>query len=309
MTKRVFALFWAVAAFFCTVATAGGEPYSVAKWKGNAKCAVSYTFDDGLKDQYTLLFPVLKECGIRATFWLVGNKIGDPSGFRSKVERHTPVMTWDDVKEMADAGQEMSSHGLNHISCAKLANDEIVREVVGNKKLIKEKTGIEPVTFAYPFNARTNKLKEPVTGLVEAQGLVGSRCRQKAFGGGLEPEKARNLVENAKKKGDWLVFMTHGIERGYDSFDDPEAFFDHLRWVAKERDVWVAPWKDVCIYEKLREAVLLDFGFSEDGMVKVTPSVNGLDKELYAAKLTLIDEKGVPVHDFDPFAGPFTLRP
>lgn len=301
-----------VFAAICIMASAqlfaqDGE-FSIAKWRGNAQCALSYTFDDGLADQYTLAFPVMKECGIRGTFWLVGSKISNPSGFRSRVERHTPTMTWEMVKEMAAAGQEMSSHGFAHAKLAQMDNDAIIKEVLDNKRLLKEKAGIDALTFAYPFNAKINKNKESIVELVESQGLIGSRRAQKAFGGGITPEKAKALVERAKKKHEWLVFMTHGIARGYDAFKDPQVFYSHLRWVSKEPGIWIAPFCEVCAYEKERNATTLEFEKLEDGSLRVTPKVEGLDASLFKEPLTLVDASGKVVMDFNPFEGAFIIN-
>ena len=37
------------------------QEVTVARWLGNARAAVSHTFDDGLMDQYTLAFPELQK--------------------------------------------------------------------------------------------------------------------------------------------------------------------------------------------------------------------------------------------------------
>ena len=42
----------------------------VAPYKGDRVCAISYTFDDGLQEHYTLLFPKLEKYGFKGTFWI-----------------------------------------------------------------------------------------------------------------------------------------------------------------------------------------------------------------------------------------------
>ena len=39
----------------------------VAPYKGDRVCAISYTFDDGLQEHYTLLFPKLEKYGFKGT--------------------------------------------------------------------------------------------------------------------------------------------------------------------------------------------------------------------------------------------------
>ena len=44
----------------------------VAKYKGDKACAISYTFDDGLAEHYTLVAPQLERRGFRGTFFING---------------------------------------------------------------------------------------------------------------------------------------------------------------------------------------------------------------------------------------------
>ena len=37
------------------------QSISIAKYADNRQAAISFTFDDGLKEQYTILFPKMKE--------------------------------------------------------------------------------------------------------------------------------------------------------------------------------------------------------------------------------------------------------
>ena len=75
------------------------------------KCVVTYTFDDGLADQYTIAYPMFRKAGLPATFFIIGSKVGDPLGIRSKAERNTPLMTWDQIRDMSTNGMEIASHG------------------------------------------------------------------------------------------------------------------------------------------------------------------------------------------------------
>jgi hypothetical protein len=40
------------------------------------RLGLSRTFDDGIQDQYTLAYPELKKSGLRATFGIIGSKVG-----------------------------------------------------------------------------------------------------------------------------------------------------------------------------------------------------------------------------------------
>ena len=47
------------------------------------RCAVTYTFDDGLADQYEVAFPMFRNAGLQATFFPITDKVGDPKGLMS----------------------------------------------------------------------------------------------------------------------------------------------------------------------------------------------------------------------------------
>lgn len=51
------------------------QSISIAKFADNRKAAISFTFDDGLKEQYSILFPKMKELGIKGTFCLIGSRM------------------------------------------------------------------------------------------------------------------------------------------------------------------------------------------------------------------------------------------
>ena len=49
---------------------------SIAQYRGGRDAAISYTFDDGLLEQYTLVFPELEKRNIKATFAVNGGWMG-----------------------------------------------------------------------------------------------------------------------------------------------------------------------------------------------------------------------------------------
>lgn len=49
-------------------AFAANREVYVAKYKHDKICAISYTFDDGLAEHYTIVFPELEKRGFKGTF-------------------------------------------------------------------------------------------------------------------------------------------------------------------------------------------------------------------------------------------------
>ena len=115
------------------------QKISIAKYADNCQAAISFTFDDGLKEQYSILFPKMKELGIKGTFCLIGSRME----FQPKnPEKQT--FSWEQAKEMAQDGQEITSHGYNHKNVTKLTAEELRYEVQHNDTLIYQHTGFFP---------------------------------------------------------------------------------------------------------------------------------------------------------------------
>ena len=111
---------------FTWVSAAFGQPdIHVARWLGDRQAAISYTFDDGLLEHYTMVFPRLKQLGLKASFCIIGSKVG-------RDQKGTPCMTWQQLREMAADGQEITSHGFRHQSVEKLTGEALRYEVQHN---------------------------------------------------------------------------------------------------------------------------------------------------------------------------------
>lgn len=64
------------------------QSISIAKYADNRKAAISFTFDDGLKEQYSILFPKMKELGIKGTFCLIGSRMNQQPPKPRKADLH-----------------------------------------------------------------------------------------------------------------------------------------------------------------------------------------------------------------------------
>jgi peptidoglycan/xylan/chitin deacetylase (PgdA/CDA1 family) len=62
-----------------------------------------------------------------------------------------PFLNWEEVREMAEAGMHIGNHTLTHPTLPDLPDDEIVRQVRSAREVIRLRTGLDAVDFAYPF--------------------------------------------------------------------------------------------------------------------------------------------------------------
>ena len=291
----------------------------VADFKDNKRCAISYTFDDGLSEHYTLVFPQLEKEGFKGTFWIWGKGIENEAAQQGK-----PRMTWAQMKEMADKGHEISSHSWSHANLKHLGLDEVKVEVEKNDSIIRAMVGKKPNTFCYPFNS----FNEDVLRIASA-GRVGTRTEQYAVGGEVSKSTVESLDKWVKElmiSGEWGVTMIHGISSGYDFFSNPEVLWEHWRRVkSRENKIWVATFAEVSAYVKERKNVQLDVVKTESSY-KVTPHLR-LDAKLFTIPLTMVvkngksqikvkqDGKALPVRmageevlfDFNPYGGVISI--
>lgn len=99
------------------------------------------TFDDGYRDAYTVVFPLLQKYGFTATFFVLAT----PAHYESPT-----YLTWTMMKEMADAGMEIQGHGRDHVDLRNRSYEFLVYQILGIKEAIEYHTGKPVRFFCYP---------------------------------------------------------------------------------------------------------------------------------------------------------------
>ena len=120
---------------------------------------VAVTFDDGYRSVYTQAYPRLRELGWPFTVFVCPAAID---------QRQGPVLTWDQMREMAAAGATVANHGLYHNHLQRRAageSDEAWRqrtrgELLEAQRRIAKEMGEAPALFAYPYGEYDPDLQE-----------------------------------------------------------------------------------------------------------------------------------------------------
>lgn len=134
--------------------------------------SVILTFDDAYDDAYTNVFPVLKEYGLKGTFFIITGRVGQPG-----------YLTWDQINEMFQAGMEFGGHTVNHPYLTKLVEADAFLEMMQSRLDLQMHLGVPVVTFAYPYNDH-----DPVLLKIAALAGYKSACIADLHTGDPEPD-------------------------------------------------------------------------------------------------------------------------
>ena len=110
---------------------------------------VALSFDDGMDDNYSIVLPLLREHGLRATVYVTTGLIGKPNPWMAP-ESGARMMTVDELRELADAGFEIGAHTVNHPDLSLLGFEDCLREMCESRDELERMLGVEVRTFAYP---------------------------------------------------------------------------------------------------------------------------------------------------------------
>jgi peptidoglycan/xylan/chitin deacetylase (PgdA/CDA1 family) len=126
---------------------------------------VVLTFDDGYRDAYEVVFPLLLEYGFTGTFFVLATPTHQESD---------DYLTWAQMKEMADAGMEIQSHGRDHVDLRGRSYDYLVYQILGIQEAIGYHTGQVPRFFCYP----SGRYDDDVISVLKAAGYWGAVTTQ-----------------------------------------------------------------------------------------------------------------------------------
>jgi O-antigen biosynthesis protein len=153
------------------LAEGGYRPVTVstlaASFRGKAQLpekAVAITFDDGLHDFLVGALPALQRHQFAATIFAVSGCIGRTSTWLSPLgEGDRLMLTWNQLREISDAGIEVGAHTISHPQLDLLPRDKARIEIAGSKLAIEDGLGKAVQSFAYPHGYSSQQTRRLVS--------------------------------------------------------------------------------------------------------------------------------------------------
>lgn len=157
---------------------------------------VMLTFDDGYRDNYQHLLPLLETYGHRAVIFALGNReLRENAWDIAKGEPRVPLMSDTELRACCTSGLvEIGSHGLNHRRLPGLSDADLEDEVRGSKAALEKLLEVPVYAFAYPYGEWSKRESECVANA--------------GFGFGIATDRGKPLDVDRFAAGRRLIFPT-----------------------------------------------------------------------------------------------------
>jgi len=289
----------------------------VAKWADNKSSAFSFSFDDGLKSQYSNARLILNQYGFKGTFFILPPYLtnGEPTIWR--------YGTWQMFQQLASEQNEIGSHTLNHLYLTTLdlgdtsTPNTVFYELYHSQRIIEEKIPSQQcISLAYPYADHNSVVDSATACFYESGRAVGNNANNSELSEAqffslksypVHFSLPRNSVdddldelysfmdwtENSILQNRWAIMMVHEVvpfnelidlvnQGNYEPISN-EWFDAYCSWLKNKSDsmqIWVATIAEITKYIRERQ----NYSYN---LVEITDSTillnltDDLDDEIY----------------------------
>lgn len=260
----------------------------VAQFAGDRAAAIAYTFDDNLRDQYTVAVPMLNEAGFKGTFFVIAGKTAENPEEGMAKDRNLNLrkrwggISWPELKEMTGQGHEIASHTWSHRGMRSLTADEVEAELARAGEAIQARVGVQPLTMAFPFNQSTPEVQRAALKHHVAYRSFQTGLSDKSTTASLNAWSDKLVLERR-----WGVLMAHGIASGYAALSDPRILREHFQHVKQQQAaIWVDTFANITRYQMERDDAKLKVSGTKGNLICLLSGT--LDPQRYDVPLTLV---------------------
>jgi peptidoglycan/xylan/chitin deacetylase (PgdA/CDA1 family)/glycosyltransferase involved in cell wall biosynthesis/2-polyprenyl-3-methyl-5-hydroxy-6-metoxy-1,4-benzoquinol methylase len=123
------------------------------------------TFDDGYRDFLTAAMPVLRARDFLATVFLVAERIGETSDWDAGYGEPAPLLSWEEVLALREAGIEFGCHSSVHRPMTGMPLPEMAADAVRARAILEEGLATSVKTFAYPYGGQSGLVRRVIADL------------------------------------------------------------------------------------------------------------------------------------------------
>ena len=210
---------------------------------------VSFTFDDFPKSALEIGGAILDAHDLRATYYV---SVGLAETVVGAIGQ---MFSWGDLGRCVSLGHEIGGHTFSHVGVANLSKRDLLADIDRNRRVLAR---FMPNNFSYPMGQTDLSVAgmlgehfdscrgiEPglngeATDLnhLRAVSLYGDRCAARYL----------DLIGEARRRREWLIFYTHDIAENPSPFGCSIALFEQIVAAARASGAMVAPIRD-CLAE------------------------------------------------------------
>jgi peptidoglycan/xylan/chitin deacetylase (PgdA/CDA1 family) len=210
--------------------------------------ALSICFDDFAKSAWTEGGRVLRDHGVRATYYMCGALAGSMFDGQRMFDAG-------DLESIHAEGHEIGCHTFDHRSCLRTSPLEFERATLDNQRFLDERLGdVRLVSFAYPYGDTTSSAKRfAALRFASSRGIypglnVGSLDLGQLNAVGFEAGKMRfdvmeRYIARAAAKRAWLVVYSHDVQDRPSTYGCRPNDLDRLFRLAKAAGLEILPVK------------------------------------------------------------------
>jgi peptidoglycan/xylan/chitin deacetylase (PgdA/CDA1 family) len=207
---------------------------------------LSVCFDDFPRSAWTEGGRILRDHGVRGTFYVCGRLCGTAWDGQAMFEAN-------DLPAIHEEGHELACQTFHHLSCLRAGRSELDSSVRSNQAFVREHVGdVELRSFAYPYGDASVTAKRFLVGRfasvrgvdpgVNAGTLDIGQLKAVGLEVGKRPfEEVEEWVRRAAARRAWLVVYTHDVRPAPSHYGCRPEDLDRLLRVAKAAGLRILP--------------------------------------------------------------------
>lgn len=191
--------------------------------------SVVITFDDGLVNNYTTAYPILKKYNLPAAMFIVPSWIASQQEVEANQTSRNGrrYMMWEQIQEIAQDGISIGAHTISHRSLPTLTPAEICYDLSESKARLEQQIDQPIKFFAYPYGAFRDITKDIMRMVAEC----GYTCAVTSLSGTNNSNVNRYALRRTEIEVDDGMYVFNKAMAGA---LDCWIILQRLRWIAQQ---------------------------------------------------------------------------